>query len=95
MSLTGALLAVFIQQWAQSYLQATGERLGPKDRARIRAFYWEGLEKLHLHRVTRAVPILIHASLFLFFSGLPVFLFNINRTVFSVAVTWLGFCKAG
>ena len=95
MSLTGALLAVFIQQWAQSYLQATGERLSPKDRARIRAFYWEGLENLHLHRVTRAVPILIHASLFLFFSGLPVFLFNINRTVFSVAVTWLGFCMAG
>ncbi|KAF8460863.1 hypothetical protein DFH94DRAFT_597617, partial [Russula ochroleuca] len=96
MSLTGALLAVFIQQWAQSYLQATGERHTPKDQARIRIFRAEGLDnKLDLNRVTRAVPILIHVSLFLFFSGLPVFLFNVNRTVFNVAVTWLGLCVAG
>ncbi|KAF8464196.1 hypothetical protein DFH94DRAFT_640273, partial [Russula ochroleuca] len=79
MSLTGAFLAVFIQQWAQSYLQATGERHCPKDQARIRIFRADGLDKLDLNRVTRAVPILIHVSLFLFFSGLPVFLFNVNR----------------
>ncbi|KAH9986149.1 hypothetical protein BJV77DRAFT_951326, partial [Russula vinacea] len=95
MSFTGALLAVFIQQWAQSYLQATGERHSPKDRARIRAFHARGLENLHFNRITRTVPILIHVSLFLFFSGLPVFLSNINRTVFNVVVTWLGLCVAG
>jgi hypothetical protein len=94
-SLTGALIAVFIQQWAHSYLRATGERHSPKDRARIRAFHWEGLENFYLHQVTRAVPILIHGSLFLFFSGLPIFLFNINRTVFNVVVTWLGLCLVG
>ena len=95
MSLTGALLAVFIQQWALSYLHATQERHSPSKRARIRAYHAEGLEKLYLHRVTRAVPILIHLSLFLFFSGLPVFLFNINRTVFNVVITWLALCVAG
>ena len=95
MSVTGALLAVFIQQWAFSYLQATQERHSPRDRARIRAYHAEGLEKLYLHRVTRAVPILIHLSLFLFFSGLPVFLFNVNRTVFNVILTWIALCVAG
>ncbi|KAH9976948.1 hypothetical protein BJV77DRAFT_1119692, partial [Russula vinacea] len=95
MSFTGALLAVFIQQWAQSYLQATQGRHSPHKRARIRTFHAEGLEKLYLHRITRAVPILIHISLFLFFSGLPIFLFDINHTVFNVAVTWLGLCVAG
>ena len=95
MSLTGALIAVFIQQWAQSYLQATQERHSPKVRARIRTFYAEGLDKLYLHRATRAVPILIHVSLFLFFSGLPIFLFNVNRTVFNVVVAWLALCVAG
>jgi Family of unknown function (DUF6535) len=95
MSLTGAFLAVFIQQWALSYLQATQERHSPRDRARIRTYHAEGLEKLQLHRVTRAVPILIHLSLFLFFSGLPVFLFNVNRTVFNVIATWLALCVAG
>ena len=95
MSFTGALLAVFIQQWAQSYLQATQGRHSPHKRARIRTFHAEGLEKLYLHQITRAVPILIHISLFLFFSGLPIFLFDINHTVFNVAVTWLGLCVAG
>ena len=95
MSLTGALLAVFIQQWAQSYLEATQGRHSPRDRARIRVFHAEGLENLYLNRVTRAVPILIHISLFLFFSGLPIFLFNVNRTVFNVVVTWLALCVAG
>ena len=97
MSLTGALLAVFIQQWALSYIQATQaeHEYTPRDRARIRTYHAEGLEKLHLHRVTRAVPILIHLSLFLFFSGLPVFLYHVNRTVFNVVVTWLAICVAG
>lgn len=95
MSLTGALLAVFIQQWALSYLQAIQGRHSPRDRARIRTYHAEGLEKLYLHRVTRTVPILIHLSLFLFFSGLPVFLFNINRTIFNVVVTWLALVVAG
>ncbi|KAF8464200.1 hypothetical protein DFH94DRAFT_658864, partial [Russula ochroleuca] len=95
MSLTGALLAVFIQQWAQSYLEATHGRHSPHDRARIRVFHAEGLEDLDLNRVTRAVPILIHISLFLFFSGLPIFLFNVNRTVFNVVITWLALCVTG
>ena len=95
MSLTGALMAVFIQQWAQSYLHATRERNSPHNRARIRAFHAEGLENFYLPQVTRAVPILIHGSLFLFFSGLPIFLFNVNHTVFNVVVTWLGLCVAG
>jgi hypothetical protein len=95
MSFTGALLAVFIQQWAQPYLQATKGRHSPRERARIRIFHAEGLKKLHLHWVTRAVPILIQVSLFLFFSGLPIFLFDVNRTVFNVVVIWLGLCVAG
>jgi Family of unknown function (DUF6535) len=95
MSLTGAFLAVFIQQWALSYLQATQGRHSPRDRARIRTHHAEGFDKLHLHRVTREVPILIHLSLSFFFSGLPVFLFNVNRTVFNVVLTWLALCVAG
>jgi Family of unknown function (DUF6535) len=95
MSLTGALLAVFVQQWAHSYFQATQERHMPRNRARIRAYYHEGIEKWHLPWVTRAVPTLIHVSLILFFTGLPVFLFNVNRTVFNIVVTWLGLCTGG
>ena len=95
MSLTGALLAVLTQQWAQSYLRATLTRQSPRDRARISAFHAEGLEAMHIHWVIRIVPTLIQLSLFLFFSGLPVFFFDVNRTVFNVVVAWLGICIVG
>jgi hypothetical protein len=94
-SLTGALLAVFVHQWAHSYLRATQERRSPRKRAQIRAFYARGVKRFHLPRVTRTVPILIHISLFLFFSGLAVFLFNVNLTVFKVILVWLGLCASG
>src|SRR5258708_2175082 len=95
MSLTGALLAVLIQQWSHSYLRATQVRHTPRVRARISAYHADGFEKWHIHQFTRAVPVLIHISLILFFSGLPVFLFNVNRTVFNVVVTWLAPCVTG
>lgn len=95
MSLTGALLAVFVQQWAHAYLQATQGRHKPRDRARICTFRAEGIDKLHLPRVTRAVPTLIHIALFLLFSGLPIFLYNLHRTVFNIVITWLGLCVGG
>jgi hypothetical protein len=95
MSLTGALLAVFVQQWAQSYLRATQARLTPRKRARLRSFHAEGIERLHFAGVTRAVPTLIHVSLFLFFSGLTIFLFNIHHTVFNIVLIWLGLCVVG
>ena len=91
-SLTCALLATLLQQWARRYMKVTQTRYSPHKRARIRAFFAEGVEKLHLPWAVEALPALLHLSLFLFFAGLAVFLFNINHTVFSVATSWIGFC---
>jgi len=95
MSLTGALLAVFVQQWSHSYLRATQERRPPRKRAQIRIFYAKGVDRLHLPLVTRTVPILIHISLSLFFSGFAVFLFSVNLTVFRIVLMWLVLCVVG
>jgi hypothetical protein len=91
-SLTCALLATLLQQWARRYMKVTQTRYIPHKRARIRAFFAEGVEKLHLPWTVEALPALLHLSLFLFFAGLAVFLFNINHTVFSVAISWIGLC---
>src|SRR5260221_3195871 len=91
-SLTCALLATLLQQWARRYMKATQTRYSPHKRARIRAFFAEGVEKLHLPWTVEALPALLHLSLFLFFAGLAVFLFNINHTVFKVAISWVCFC---
>ncbi|KAH9952874.1 hypothetical protein BGW80DRAFT_1469211 [Lactifluus volemus] len=90
-SLTGALLATLLQQWARRYLTATQPpRLSPHKRARIRSFFADGVEKFHLPLAVETLPTLLHISLFLFFSGLLVFLFNINHTTFSIVAWWIG-----
>jgi Family of unknown function (DUF6535) len=94
-SLTCALLATLLQQWAGRYLTITQPpRYSPHKRASIRAFFANGVEKFHLPRSVEALPALLHLSLFLFFSGLVVFLFNINHTVFSVVIWWVGLAGA-
>ncbi|KAF8261205.1 hypothetical protein EI94DRAFT_1607964, partial [Lactarius quietus] len=73
-SLTCALLATLLQQWARRYLRLTHPRCSPHKRARIRAFFADGVERLHLPWAVEALPTLLHISLFLFFAGLCVFL---------------------
>ena len=66
-SLTCALLATLLQQWARHYIEITQPRYSPDKRARIRAFFSEGVERLHLPWAVEALPGLLHLSLFLFF----------------------------
>ena len=94
MSLTCALLATLLQQWARRYVRITQPRYSPHKRARIRAFFSEGIDKLHLPWAVEALPTLLHLSLFLFFAGLLIFLFNVHQTVFSAVAWWIGLCVA-
>ena len=93
-SLTCALLATFLQQWARRYLKITQSRYSPHKRARIRAFFSEGVEKCLLPWTVDALPTLLHISLFLFFAGLVVFLCNVNLTIFRLVSSWVGLCAA-
>ena len=91
-SLTCALLATSLQQWARRYVRVTQPRYSPHKRARIRAFFAEGIEKLHLPWAVEALPALLHISVFLFFAGLVVFLSTIHHTVFSTGLLCMGLC---
>ncbi|KAH9057258.1 hypothetical protein EDB87DRAFT_1823780 [Lactarius vividus] len=93
-SLTCALLATLLQQWARRYLKVTQPRYGPHKRARIRAFFAEGVEKFLLPWAVEALPTLLHVSLFLFFAGLVVFLWNVNPTISKLVLSWVGACTA-
>jgi Family of unknown function (DUF6535) len=95
MSLTSAMLATMLQQWARRYVRITEKpRSTPHDGARIRAFFAQGLERLRFSWVAEAIPLLIHMSLILFFTGLLIYLFNIHHTVFYAAVWWIGLSAA-
>ena len=89
-SLTCALLATLLHQWACRYTRITQPvSCSPHKRARIRAFFAEGVEALNFHWAVGALPILLHVALSLFFAGLLVFLFNVNQTAFSTVVGWV------
>ena len=45
---------------------------------------------MHLPLAVEALPALIHLSLFLFFTGLVIFLFNINHSAFISVIWWIG-----
>ena len=91
-SITCALSATLVQQWARRYIKATQQSYSPQKQARIRAFLAEGIDKLHLPLVVELLPTFLHLSVFLFFAGLGVFLFNLNITIFIAVIWWLGLC---
>ncbi|KAN0139109.1 hypothetical protein V8E53_003111, partial [Lactarius tabidus] len=93
-SITCALLATLLQQWARRYLKVTQSRYSLHKQARVRSFFAEGVEKSFLPLAVEALPTLLHVSLFLFFAGLVVFLWNIHLTVFRSVLSWVGLCTA-
>ena len=86
-SLTCALLATLLQQWARRYVGFTQQlEYSPHRRARVRAFFSEGVDESHISLVVEALPALLHLSICLFFAGLLVWLFNINYRVFLAVI---------
>ncbi|KAJ7577950.1 hypothetical protein C8J56DRAFT_970041 [Mycena floridula] len=79
-SLACALTATLVEQWVRHYLEET-QKASPRTRARIRAYLYQGMEQFGMNRVVEAVPLLLHLALMLFFLGLVIFLFPVNRII--------------
>ena len=56
----------------------------------MRALYANGVDRMHVPWAVEALPTLLHLSLFLFFGGLAIFLFNVDEEVFTCVVWWIG-----
>ena len=90
MSLSCALWATSLHQWARRYIRLTQPaRCSPEKRARIRAFFANGVDTMHVPWAVEGLPTLLHLSLFLFFGGLAVFLFNVDQGVFTCVLLWI------
>jgi hypothetical protein len=84
------MLATFMQKWARRYIRITQpSRYSPHKRARLRAFFSDGVDKWHVSWAVEALPTLLHVSLFLFFVGLAIYLFSTNHVVFGAVVWWV------
>ncbi|KAJ7609285.1 hypothetical protein DFH06DRAFT_1308949 [Mycena polygramma] len=78
LSLTCALIATLLEQWARDFLHRADMRSAPVVRARAFSFLYYGLKRFKMHTVVEVIPLLLHASLFLFFVGLVAFLIPVN-----------------
>ncbi|KAJ7627981.1 hypothetical protein DFH06DRAFT_725796 [Mycena polygramma] len=78
LSLTCALLATLVEQWAREFLHKTEIRPSPVRRARVFSFLYYGISRFGIHAIVDIIPLLLHIGLVLFFAGLAVFLLPIN-----------------
>ncbi|KAJ6480511.1 hypothetical protein C8R47DRAFT_1018861, partial [Mycena vitilis] len=85
LSLTCALIATLLEQWARDFLHRADMRSAPVVRARVFSFLYYGLKRFKMHTVVEIIPLLLHASLFLFFVGLVAFLLPVNIVLTIVA----------
>jgi hypothetical protein len=81
LSIASALNATLFQQWSRRYLEITRRRVAPHKRARTRAYMFNGIASFKMSRAVKAMPMLLHLSIFLFFIGLIDYLWNANSTV--------------
>ncbi|KAN0137293.1 hypothetical protein V8E53_004738 [Lactarius tabidus] len=80
-SLSSAIYATLFQQWSRRYLELTRHRVAPHKRARTRAFMFNGIASFKMSLAVKAMPMLLHISIFLFFAGLIDYLWHINSTI--------------
>ena len=81
LSLTSALLATMLQQWARTYIETPHVPSETENHARVRAFLFLGTELYKMHYISQMAFELLHISLFLFFVSLVILFRTINDMV--------------
>ncbi|KAJ7123368.1 hypothetical protein C8R44DRAFT_783720, partial [Mycena epipterygia] len=93
-SLSCALIATLVQQWARDFIQRTEMRPSPIVRARIFSYLYFGLRRFGMHKVVEFIPLLLHMSLLFFFAGLVAFLHPVNTGLMIMTAALLGVISA-
>ncbi|KAJ7028375.1 hypothetical protein C8F04DRAFT_1399039 [Mycena alexandri] len=88
-SLACALIATLLEQWARDFLHKAEMRSAPVIRARVFSYLYYGLKRFEMHTVVEIIPLLLHASLLLFFAGLVAFLIPVNIFITAIAAAIL------
>ncbi|KZV89272.1 hypothetical protein EXIGLDRAFT_751246, partial [Exidia glandulosa HHB12029] len=82
LSLAAAFLCILIKQWLDEYTVRTrASSQNPKHWSRRRAFYFRALDDWGVAGIISALPLLLHAALFLFFAGMVVLLWSLSKAL--------------
>lgn len=94
-AIVSAFYVMLVQQWIRRYTQTLAELT--RDQDRVRSCLFLGTQKYKMSHAIGLIPLPLHISVFLFFSGLIIFLFTISNAiaiVVTVAVVLVGFSYA-
>ncbi|KZV79534.1 hypothetical protein EXIGLDRAFT_660902 [Exidia glandulosa HHB12029] len=81
-SLSVSLLCIMAKQWLEDYSsRVSAPAPSFKQWARRHAFFWQGILAWHVPTVIATLPALLHAALFLFLSGLVIFLSQLDDVI--------------
>ncbi|KAG8701474.1 hypothetical protein FRC09_005344 [Ceratobasidium sp. 395] len=95
LSIIVALVAMLVKQWGQGY--RSGSDLAPPcTHARIRQSRFDMLKRWKTEDIVLVLPVVMHAALGLFLTGLLVFLWDLNRYIavpmmVVVSITFTGY----
>ncbi|KAH9037337.1 hypothetical protein EDB84DRAFT_1577617, partial [Lactarius hengduanensis] len=92
LSLTCALMATLLQQWARRYFQMIQRHDAPHVRAHIREYFAQGARRFHISTLVEVLPSLLLISVLLFFAGLVVFAFRAYHIVAYAALAIVASC---
>ena len=81
LSLTCALIATLLQQWARRYTETPKSTNILRHRARVRSLLLAGTMLYKIPLIVEVLPTLLHLSVFLFLGGLVITFHTINKTV--------------
>jgi hypothetical protein len=82
-SLLAALGAILIKQWARNFYIGLNHITSPRRRARLRYQRASAMKEYKFALITAWIPMMLHASLFLFLSGLIIWLWSLNKVLFT------------
>ena len=91
LSLTCALMAILLQQWARRYLQIVQRKYAPLHYVRIHEYFSRGAHRFGIFGFVEVLPLLLLLSVLLFFAGLVVFAFRGNHVVAYFTLAIVGF----
>jgi len=92
-AIVSAFYVMLVQQWTRRYNQTLAELSSNQEPERVRSSLFLGAQKYRLLHAVGLIPLPLHVSVFLFFTGLIVFLYTISHAmaiVVTVAVVSIG-----
>ena len=81
LSLTCALIATLLQQWARRYVETPKSSNVLRHRARVRSLLLVGTKLYKIPIIVETLPTLLHFSVYLFLAGLVIVFHTIHKTV--------------